>query len=363
LDIEEKIELVVREPTVEVLTVEELRNLFETKSTPIAYNGFEPSGLVHLGTGLICAYKMKDLIAAGVKVKILLATYHAWINNKLGGDMNLIRLAAEHFRHAWTSLGVPPDRVEYVHADRLYQDLDYWTKVLLISKEITIARARRTLEIAGRKEVEAKKVADLIYTPMQVADIFQLEVDICQLGTDQRKANVLARELGTKLGFWRPVCVHHHLLQGLMQPPVWPLPEGREKEILSEAKMSKSKPDTAIFIYDTPEDIRRKIRMAFCPPRETKFNPILDIARYIIFRERDRVVIEKPSKFGGGRFEYLSYEELEKDYIKGRIHPLDLKKAVAEELIEILAPVREYFSKNKDARRTLEILKKVRITR
>ena len=363
MDLERRIELITREPTVEVITPEDLRELLETKSSPIAYNGFEPSGPIHLGTGLICTYKVKDLVEAGVKVKVFLATYHAWINNKLGGDLEKIRLAALHFKHAWMALGVKENGVEYVYADELYDDVEYWRKVLLVARELSISRARRTLEIAGRKEFEAKKVADLIYTPMQVADIFHLEVDICQLGSDQRKANVIAREIGPKLGFWKPVCIHHHLLQGLAPPPVWPIPEGKEGEIFSSIKMSKSKPYTAIYIYDTPEEIRSKLRRAFCPPKEVKYNPVLDIVRYIIFRERDSIAVRRPSKLGGGVEEYLNYKDLESDYRAGRIHPLDLKEAVAEALAEILEPVRRYFSSNKEAMRTLEFIRGVQITR
>ena len=40
-----------------------------------------------------------------------------------------------------------------------------------------------------------------------------------------------------------------------------------------------------------------------------------------------------------------------------------MKKAVAEVLIEILEPVREYFRKNKEAGETLKILRKAKITR
>ncbi len=363
MDVEEKVELILREPTEEVITVEELRNLFETKSHPVVYNGFEPSGPVHLGTGVICAYKMKDCIEAGCKVKVFLATYHAWINNKLGGDLEKIKLAAEHFKHSWIALGVPEDKVEFVMADELYDDVEYWRKVLLVAKEISIARARRTLEIAGRSEIEAKKVSDLIYTPMQVADIFHMNIDICQLGMDQRKANVVAREVGPKLGFWKPVCVHHHLLQGLAAPPKWPLSRDELKVALSSLKMSKSKPETSIYIYDSPEDIRRKIRKAFCPPGETSFNPVLDIMRYIIFREYDEVIIKRPRALGGGEAVYHGFDEVKRDYERDRIHPLDLKESVTKYLIEILKPVREYFEKNASARRTLEFIKSVKITR
>lgn len=361
MDIERKMDLILAEPTEEVITREELRTLLETKEHTIAYNGWEPSGMVHLGTGLMCAYKMKDLIEAGIKFKAYLATWHAWINNKLGGDINIIKKAAEHFKHSWISLGVPEKKIQFIYADEVYGDLVYWKKVISVAKKLTIARARRTLEIAGRKETEANYVSDFTYTPMQVADIFQFEIDICQLGMDQRKANVVAREVGEGLGFWKPVCVHHHLLQGLAKPMIWPITKENEKEALISAKMSKSKPDTCIWIYDSPEDIKRKIANAFCP-ETINHNPILDIYKYIIFREFDSVEIKREEKFGGN-MEIQSFSELSSIYEKGKLHAADLKSALAECLIKILEPSRKYFEKNKEAKECLNVLKQVKITR
>jgi len=362
LDIETKIDLISRAPTEEVLTPKDLRQLLETEEHPIAYNGWEPSGLVHLGTGVICAYKIKDFVEAGIRYKAYLSTWHAWLNNKLGGDMVLIRKAADHFRHSWISLGVPESKVEFIYSDELYDDIDYWAKTIRVAKNLTITRTRRTLEIAGRSETEAHYVSDFMYTPMQVADIFHLKVKICQLGIDQRKANVVARELGEKLGFWKPVCVHHHLLQGLVKPVIWPVPKGKEREALASAKMSKSMPETCVFIHDHPDEIRTKIGNAFCPERTVEFNPVIEICKYIVFRELETFTVERPARFGG-TVEFSSYEELENAYKAGKLHPLDLKKAVAEELVRILAPVRKYFEINKEARESLEILRKVQVTR
>lgn len=362
MDIETKIELVCKQPTEEVLTPEGLRHLLETEEHPIAYDGWEPSGLVHLGTGVICAYKIKDFVEAGIHYKAYLSTWHAWLNNKLGGDLNLIRKSADLFRHSWIALGVPPDKVEFIYSDKLYDDLDYWATVVRVSKNLTIARGRRTLEIAGRKETEARMISDFLYTPMQVADIYYMQVKICQLGIDQRKANVVARELGERLGFWKPVCVHHHLLQGLEKPKVWPIPEGQEKEALSSAKMSKSKPETCIFLYDTPEEIKQKMVRAFCPEKTIQFNPVLDITKHIIFRETKTLAIERPTKFGGS-IEFQSYRELETAYAQGKLHPQDLKNTVAEQLIKILEPVRTYFENNKEAAQCLNTVKKANVTR
>ena len=362
MDIETKIELVCRQPTEEVITPEGLRHLLETEEHPIAYDGWEPSGLVHLGTGVICAYKIKDFVEAGIHYKAYLSTWHAWLNNKLGGDLNLIRKSADLFRHSWIALGVPPDKVEFIYSDELYDDLDYWATVVRVAKNLTIARVRRTLEIAGRKETEARMVSDFLYTPMQVADIFYMQVKICQLGIDQRKANVVARELGERLGFWKPVCVHHHLLQGLEKPKIWPIPEGQEKDALSSAKMSKSKPETCIFLYDTPEEIKQKMVRAFCPEKTIQFNPVLDITKHIIFREAKTLTIERPAKFGGS-IEFQSYRELEVAYAQGKLHPQDLKNTVAERLIKILEPVRTYFKNNREAAECLKTVKNANVTR
>jgi tyrosyl-tRNA synthetase len=363
LDIETKIELVCRSPTDEVLTVKQLRSLLQSEEHPIAYNGWEPSGLVHLGTGVICAYKMKDFVQAGIRFKAYLSTWHAWLNSKLGGDLGLIKKAADLFRHSWIALGVPKNAVEFIYSDQLYDDIDYWSKTIRVAKELTLRRTRRTLEIAGRQKTEAHRVSDFLYTPMQVADIFHMEVKICQLGMDQRKANVVSRELGERLGFWKPVCVHHHLLQGLEKPSTWPIPKGPErKEAISSAKMSKSKPESCIFIYDAPESIRAKMSKAFCPEKTVEFNPIVDIARHIVFREKKTFRIERPSKFGG-TVEFQTFQELEKSYSEGKLHPLDLKNAVSDELAGILEPVRRYFESNKEAKECLDIVKKAVITR
>jgi tyrosyl-tRNA synthetase len=362
LDIEKKMELVCRPPTEEVITPEDLRHLLETEEHPIAYNGWEPSGLVHLGTGLVCAYKIKDLVEAGIRYKAYLSTWHAWLNNKLGGDLKLIRKAADLFKHSWIALGVPEDKVEFIYSDELYDDLKYWEKVVMISRNLSIARVTRTLEIAGRQESEAKHVSDYLYTPMQVADIFHMEVKICQLGIDQRKANVVARELGERLGCWKPVCVHHSYLQGLTRPPVWPIPKEKEREVLSSIKMSKSKPETCVFIYDQPEEIRQKISQAFCPEKTVEYNPILEICKFIIFRQNKTFTVQRPAKFGGP-ITFSSLKELQKTYAEGKLHPADLKNGVAEELARILEPVRRYFENVKEAKECLNAVRNVKATR
>ena len=65
----------------------------------------------------------------------------------------------------------------------------------------------------------------------------------------------------------------------------------------------------------------------------------------ISFREKRSkpFVIEKPKEYGGERFEYWTFDELVKDYVEGKIHPLDLKNSVIIELIEFMNPIIKWF--------------------
>ncbi len=306
---------------------------------------------------------MNDLIEAGIHYKILLATWHAAINMKLGGDLDKLRKAGEYLKHAWIACGVNPKKVEFVFAEDLCKNLDYWELVLKLGSKVTMQRVIRALTIMGRTEQEQLPAASYIYPLMQATDIFKLNCDICQLGIDQRRANMLAREVGPSLKFWKPVAVHHHLLIGLQGPKKmggFETSKGFDVEISS--KMAKSIPKSYISIHDSPKEINEKITDAFCPPKVVENNPVLEICKYILFRKMDSLKVERPRQYGG-ELEFGSYGELEKLFSEGKLHPMDLKSAVTKELSGILEPVRKYFEKNKEAEELYEFVKRQEITR
>lgn len=363
MDIETKIDLVKRKPTTEVVTEAELRNIFENYSHPRHYVGFEISGLVHIGSGLCNGLKIKDFLKAGIKPTIFLADYHAYINEKLGGDLEKIQaVATGYFKHAFVSLGLPEDKVDYVLASSIY-DGNYWKDVLKITKDTTINRMLRCVTIMGRKETEATSSASIVYPAMQAADIFKLDVQIAHAGTDQRKVHMLAKEL-SKSYKKQFVAVHHHLLTGLqgiqrMDTSI----KGKENKESGEqteidAKMSKSIPNSAIFIHDSEDEIKNKIKKAYCPEKIVEGNPMIDYAEYLVLRDKP-MKVERPEKFGGD-LEITSAEELKKIFTEGKLHPVDLKAAVARELITMLKPSREYFAKHHEY---LEQVKEIRVTR
>lgn len=359
MDTETRLNFVTRN-TVEIITTNEIRNLLETQKTPRAYWGFESSGLMHIGLGLVCGSKIKDMINAGFRFTIFLADWHSWINSKLQGKMENIRLCGEYFTECFTALGIK--NVEYSWATDLAQHVEYWETVVKIAKRASVQRIWRALPIMGREmNLSDVETAWLLYPCMQAADIFHLQLDVACAGMEQRKAHMLARDAAEKLHWRKPSCVHTPLLMGLQGPTTSDrqLDEDAGLNLQISSKMSKSIPKTCIFLHDTPEEIMAKLKNAYCPPKQVKGNPVLEAARLTVFTNIEELTIKRPQKYGGAEA-FPSYIELGKAYSKGKIHPLDLKAAVANALIQILEPVRSHFKKHPEK---LEKMKKIEVTR
>jgi tyrosyl-tRNA synthetase len=361
---EERLQL-IKQVGEEIVTEEELRRLLETEKNLVAYDGFEPSGQIHIAQGILRAININKMTRAGIKFKMWVADWHAMANNKMGGDLEKIQTVGKYFIEVWRASGMDLSKVEFLWASDMAKNPDYWKLVVQVGKSNALRRFVRTAEMMGREESLDKLTgAHIIYSCMQVADIFMLGAKITQLGMDQRKINMLAREIGPQLGFWKPVVVSHHMLMGLGKPASG-TKDKTQKTI--ELKMSKSRPDSAVFMTDTKEDIERKINKAWCPEEETKENPILEYCRYIIFESFDRLridgmKIERPAKFGGDII-IRSFVELENKFAAKEIHPQDLKKEVSRLLNELIEPVRRHFVENLTAKTLLEKVKSFEVTR
>jgi tyrosyl-tRNA synthetase len=57
--------------------------------------------------------------------------------------------------------------------------------------------------------------------------------------------------------------------------------------------MSKSNPDSAIFMEDSAKDVEKKIKKAFCKEKTIEGNPILDYCKNIIFGCKSTVTIPR----------------------------------------------------------------------
>jgi tyrosyl-tRNA synthetase len=138
---------------------------------------------------------------------------------------------------------------------------------------------------------------------------------------------MLSRELLPKIGWQKPVCIFTPLITSLKGPGT---------------KMSASIPGTHIKIHESEEKLKKLISDAYCPPKEIDQNPIVEIAKYIIFPTHHRLRVEREIKFGGD-IEYNDFNQMKSDYQSGNLHPTDLKNAVYNYLRILTQKVRRYF--------------------
>ena len=331
----DKIELVKRNIE-EILVEDELKKLM-TKKNPRIYCGYEVSGPVHLGTWSNIR-KLIDFQKAGMKVVVLLADYHTWLNLK--GEREWIGDMVDYWKNTFIACGLDPKKTEFVLGSSFQTKKEYLDDVLTLAINTTIQRALRSMQGVARN-VKNAHVSQIIYPLMQITDIKHLKVDAALGGMEQRKIHALGREVIGKIDWKKPVCLHNELLVSLKGP---------------EVKMSSSKPETMILLHEDPKEIEKIIGKSFCPAKKVNENPIFQIIKLHIFPEYDKFELKRDKKFGGD-LSFKTLDKLEKSYEKGEIHPLDLKKAVAKYLIEMLEPIRKYFKKNSKYLKPLKAIK------
>ncbi|MBI2314633.1 tyrosine--tRNA ligase [Candidatus Daviesbacteria bacterium] len=364
---DEKIKLITRNLE-EVLTEEELKALIESGTPLKHYIGFEISGKLHIGS-LFTLMKVKDLQDAGAETVIWMADLHSAINDKLDGNLETIKkVADEYFKEAmkalFTCIGGDPEKLIFKLTSQTYaQNPDFWLTLLEIGKTTTLARTKRSITIMGREGSDDSMPTDKLFYPiMQAADIFLLGANIAHAGIDQRKVHVIAKDAAMQVKTFplkdtqgnkiKPVAIHHPILLSLSGPVS---AGGEADEAAMKNKMSKSKPGSGITIHDTPEQIKVNINQAYAPEGVIEGNPVLNWTRYLIFYgNNSSLTVTRDPKWGGD-LTYTSYEDLEKDYVERKLHPQDLKMAVAEWLIAKLKPARIYFEDPKGKAALAEI--------
>lgn len=339
----------------ECQTDQELRGLLKMKKNRFRlYDGFEPSGRMHIAQGIFKAMNVNKCTEAGGTFIFWVADWFALMNDKMGGDLEKIKTVGLYLIEVWKATGMDMSRVRFLwSSDEIAnRSKEYWGYAMDVARKSTLARVKKCCQIMGRTE-DVLTAAQIMYPIMQAADIFFLDADVCQLGVDQRKVNMLARDYCDIAGRRKPVILSHHMLYGLKA---------------GQAKMSKSDPDSAIFMEDTPEDVERKIRNAYCPlkPDDTVvgkvaaedmqlvqddlMNPCLDYLKYVLFCKPGYV-------FTAGGHLYSDFEAAKKAFLEGVISENLLKDRLVEEINKLLDPVRRHFQNDTAAR---ELLAKVR---
>ena len=233
----------VRSVGEECVTEPELRNLLLKKPNFVLYDGFEPSGRMHIAQGIFKAMNVNKCTAAGGTFVFWVADWFALMNDKMGGDLERIKTVGHYLIHVWTAAGMDMTRVQFKwSSDEICKNaLPYWTQALDIARKFTVrpacphalfgladelarraaacspappsprrratlatptptaaqvARIKKCCQIMGRQE-GTLTAAQILYPIMQCTDIFFLKADICQLGVDQRKVRPFPRNAST----------------------------------------------------------------------------------------------------------------------------------------------------------------------
>ena len=313
------------------------------------YVGFEPSGKAHIGWKVL-SLQLKRMLEADANVLIFLADWHAWVNDKFGGNMEDIQKTAVYMEETFRALldypeeGDGPGQLRFYWASQLMDSGDYWARVLRCSKGATLPMVRKTFTIMGRDEASSDHDLSKFYYPaMQAADIFELNIDVAIGGMDQRKAHMFMRDMASKWNWKKATCLHTPILSSLKASGV--------RMDSFDHKMSKSDPNGALLLHDTLEKVQKKMKKAYLDPEDEQ-SPVYELAEHVVLPEFGHIQVTPNPKFGEPSTwnDLASFKAAVKD---GTLHPFDAKMGVAAGVAAGLSSIAEHFEANPEAYETM----------
>ncbi len=309
----------------EIIGEEELKKKLKSKKDFSVYWGTMPTGSVSFAY-FFPMLKIADFLKAGIKVKILLADLHAALD---GVSWNLLEKKYKYYERAiiliLKSIGVKTSNLEFVKGSELQLNGKYFNDLLKMSTFTTVNAAIHSASEAVKTARINPKLSGLIYPLMQALDEEHLKIDAQFAGLDQRKILVFAREYLPKIGYKQRIELMTPMIRGLI---------GRQ--------MSSSVKSSKIDLLDTENEVAKKIKKAECVAGNPE-NGLMDILKYLLFvikkDKGEKFIIERTEKYGGN-LEYSSFEELKKDFVSRKLHPLDLKNTITKEINILLKEFR-----------------------
>merc|ERR1719312_1116177 len=327
LSVEEKKALINRNLQ-EVLGEDRIDEIMKTRDLKI-YWGTATTGKPHIAY-FVPMSKVADFLSAGCEVTILFADLHAYLDN-MKAPWELLKLRTEYYEHVikamLSSIGVPLEKLRFVKGTEYQLSKEYTLDVYRLSSIVTEHDARKAgAEVV--KQVQHPLLSGLLYPGLQALDEQYLGVDAQFGGVDQRKIFTYAEKYLPSLGYAKRAHLMNPMVPGL-----------------TGAKMSSSEADSKIDLLDSPKEIQKKLKKAFCEPGNITDNGVLSFCKFVIFPvalKGEKFTIERDEKNGGNAM-FEVYEELEQSFAKEKVHPGDLKASVEKYLNRLLDPVRKIF--------------------
>ncbi|EHB04567.1 Tyrosyl-tRNA synthetase, cytoplasmic [Heterocephalus glaber] len=291
---EEKLHLITRNLQ-EVLGEEKLKEILKEQELKV-YWGTATTGRPHVAY-FVPMSKIADFLKAGCEVTILFADLHAYLDN-MKAPWELLELRTSFYENMikamLESIGVPLEKLKFIRGTDYQLTKEYTLDVYRLTSMVTQHDAKKAgAEVV--KQVEHPLLSGLLYPGLQALDEEYLKVDAQFGGVDQRKIFTFA-----------------------------------EKE-------------SKIDLLDRKEDVKKKLKKAFCEPGNVENNGVLSFIKHVLFPLKSEFVILRDEKWGGNKT-YTAYLDLEKDFANEVVHPGDLKNSVEAALNKLLDPIREKFN-------------------
>jgi len=320
--VDKRFELIKRN-TVEIVQESELKKLLKEKKSPVVYWGTSVTGKPSIAY-FFPLLKLSDFANAGFKIKVLLADLHGAMD---GTPWAVLEKRYDFYKEAITQmfkvLGADLNKIEFIKGSEFQLKPEYMYDILQLASKNSVKDCQKAgAEVV--KKSENPDVAGLIYPIMQALDEQYLDADVQFGGLDQRKILMFARENLPKIGFDRRIDVFNPMIPGLV---------GK--------KMSSSDAKTKVDLTDSEKIIKQKINKADFITGEVD-NGVMAFLKYVIMviknDKKEKLLVERPDKFGGN-VEFKNYEDVEKAVKSKKLHPQDVKLAVAKEISKLLGKI------------------------
>ncbi|KAJ1178001.1 hypothetical protein NDU88_003251 [Pleurodeles waltl] len=321
---EEKYQLISRNLQ-EVLGEEKMKEILKERELKI-YWGTATTGKPHVAY-FVPMSKIADFLKAGCEVTILFADLHAYLDN-MKAPWELLELRTRYYENLiktmLETIQVPLEKLRFIQGTDFQLSREYTLDVYRLSSVVTQHDAKKAgAEVV--KQVEHPLLSGLLYPGLQALDEEYLKVDAQFGGIDQRKIFTFAEKCLPSLGYAKRIHLMNPMVPGL-----------------TGTKMSSSEEDSKIDLLDGAEDVKKKLKKAFCEPGNVENNGVLSFIKHVLFPLKSEFVILRDEKWGGNKT-YINYEELEKDFAEQVVHPGDLKSSLEVALNKMLDPIREKF--------------------
>ena len=295
-------------------------------------SGMRPTGPLHLGNlhGALANWKnMQD----DHDCFFFIADWHALTSDY---DMTApIQGYATDIFIDWLSVGLSPDKCTLFVQSHIKEHAELFLLLSMITPLPWLERNPTYKEqIAQLKNKDLSTFGFLGYPVLQAADIIMYKANGVPVGIDQAPHVELTREIARRF---------NHFYGDIFPIPETILTETSKILGIDRRKMSKSY-NNAIFLSDTPEEVRNKVgKMITDPQRARRTDPgNPDICNVFSFHRlySDEQTIQR----------------VDRECPKARIGCVECKQMMAENLITTLGPVHEqraYYEAHPDTLRAI----------